>query len=58
MCLQYKFFENTVGKGKIAHDKQLLLSSLPPVFSTRFRTFFHFHKFEIIVCKLFQFGRV
>ena len=25
MCLQYKSFENTVGKGEIAHNKQFLL---------------------------------
>ena len=31
-CLQYKFFENTVGKGEIAHDEQFLL--FPTVFST------------------------
>ena len=24
-CLQYKSFENTVGKGKIAHSEQFLL---------------------------------
>ena len=33
MCLQYKSFENTVGKGKIAHNEQCLLF---PVFSTYF----------------------
>ena len=31
-CLQYKCFENTVGKGGIAHNKQFLL--YPTVFST------------------------
>ena len=31
MCLQYKSFENTVGKGEIAHNEQFLLF---PVFST------------------------
>ena len=25
MCLQYKSFENTVGKGEIAHHEQFLL---------------------------------
>ena len=29
-CLQYKSFENTAGKGEIAHNKQFLLF---PVFS-------------------------
>ena len=31
-CLQYKFFENTVGKGEIARNEQFLL--FPTVFST------------------------
>ena len=30
MCLQYKSFENTVGKGEIAHNEQFLL--FPPCF--------------------------
>ena len=42
-CLQYKSFENTVGKGEIAHNGEL--SAI-------------FIKFEIVVCKLFQFERV
>ena len=53
MCLQYKPFENTVGKGEIARNEQFLLFSvfyllgeLPAIFI----------KFEIVVCKLFQFG--
>ena len=32
MCLQYKSFENTVGKGEIARNEQFLL--FPTVFST------------------------
>ena len=28
MCLQYKSFENTVGKGEIAHNKQFFLFHL------------------------------
>ena len=55
MCLQYNSFENTVGKGEIARNEQFLLF---PVFSTRFNNFFIVIKFEIVVCKLFQFGRV
>ena len=39
-------FENTVGKGEIAHNEQFLL--FPQCFV----------EFEIVVCKLFQFGRV
>ena len=31
-CLQNKSFENTVGKGEIAHDEEFLL--FPQVFST------------------------
>ena len=31
MCLQYKSFENTVGKGEIAHDEQFLV--LPQCFT-------------------------
>ena len=45
-------FENTVGKGEIARDEQFLLS--PQCFPPIWRTF----KFEIVICKLFQFGRV
>ena len=41
-CLQYKSFENTVGKGENA------LGQLSAIFN----------KFEMVVCKLFQFGRL
>ena len=34
-CLQYKSFENTVGKGEIARNEQFLLF---PVFSTLFES--------------------
>ena len=56
MCLQYKCY-NTVGKGDIAHNEQ----HLP--FSTVFSIILGelsaiFVKFEIVVCKLFQFGTV
>ena len=37
MCLQYKSFENTVGKGETARDEQLLLFSM--VFSTLLENF-------------------
>ena len=40
MCLQYKSFENTVGKGEIAHNKQFLL--FPPCFLTLSNTFLPF----------------
>ena len=56
-CLQYKYFEITVGKGEIARDEQFLL--FPTVFSTLLEASLHFFiKLKIVVCKLFQFGRV
>ena len=54
--LQYKYFENTVRKGEIAHNEQFLL--FPQSFLPIWRTFCHFHRIQIIVCKLFQSGRV
>ena len=55
--LQYKPFENNVGKGEIARNKQFLLFS--QCFSTCLKNLFSiFVKFEIVVCDLFQFGRV
>ena len=56
MCLQYKPFENTVGKGEIARNEQFLL--FPQCFLPVRRIFAICIKFEIVVCKLFQFGRV
>ena len=48
--------ENTAGKGEIARNKQFLLF---PVFSTHLEKLSAiFIKFKIVVCKLFQFGRV
>ena len=52
----YKSFENTVGKGEIGRNEQFLL--FPPLFSIFWRSLTIFIKFKIIVCKLFQFGRV
>ena len=46
-CLQYKSFENTVGKGEIAR-----------VFYPSGEIFIIFIEFETVVCKLFEFGRV
>ena len=53
MCLQYKSFENTVGKGEIAWNVQFLLfqKSFLPIGM-------NFIKFEIVVCKFFQFRSV
>ena len=41
-CLQYKSFENTVGKGEIARNEQFLL--FPQCFLPISRTFYHFHQ--------------
>ena len=41
-CLQYKSFENTVGKGQTARNEQFLL--FPQCFLTIWRTFCHFHQ--------------
>ena len=41
-CLQYKSFENTVGKGEIAHNEQFLL--FPQCFLSILRTLCHFHR--------------
>ena len=54
--LQYKSFENTVGKGEIARNEQFLI--FPQSFIPDGRTFSIFIKFEIVVCNLFQFRRV
>ena len=40
-CLQYKSFENTVGKGEIARNEQFLL--FPQCFLPICRTFYHFN---------------
>ena len=48
--LRNKPFENTVGKGEIAHNKQFFFFST--VFSTHCKTFCSFHQFEIVLCKL------
>ena len=41
-CLQYKSFENTVGKGEIARNEQFLL--FPQCFLPVWRTFCHIHQ--------------
>ena len=53
--LRYKSFVNTEGKGEIARNEQFLLFQL--CFLSFRRPFSHI-KFKIVVCKLFQFGRV
>ena len=57
-CLKYKsFVENTVGKGEIAGNEQFLLFPLS-VFYPFEKLSAIFVKFEIVVCKLFQYGSV
>ena len=45
ICLKYKSFENTVGKGEIAHNEQFLL--VPLCFLSFCKTFIHFHQKKI-----------
>ena len=55
-CLQYKSFENTVGKGKIVRNHQFLF---PKSVFHSYREFSAiFTKSKIVICKLFQPGRV
>ena len=54
-CLKYKYFENTVGKGEIARNKQFLL--FPQCFQRFWRTSAIFIKLKIVVCKHFEYGR-
>ena len=57
MCLQYKSFENTMEKGEIACNEQFLL--FPQCVFYQFEELSSILiKFEIVVCNLFQFGRV
>ena len=44
MCLQYKFFEVTMGKGEIAPNKQFLL--FPQCFLPFWRTFCYFRQIQ------------
>ena len=55
-CVQQKSLENTVGKGEIARYEQFLLFPQCFLLFGEISTFFI--KSKIIVCKLFQFGRV
>ena len=49
MCLQYKSFENSVGKGELACNWQFLL--IPTVLSTSFEELSAiFIKFKIVTC--------
>ena len=55
-CLQYKSFENTAGKGEIARNEQFSFSH--SVFYPFWKLPAIFIKFDIVVCILFEFGRV
>ena len=55
-ALGNKPLENTVGKGEIARNEQFLF--FPQCFLPVWIAFAIFVKFEIVVCKLFQFERV
>ena len=57
MCLQYKSTDNTAEKGEIALNEQFLLFP-HSVFVHSENSLPIFIKFEIVVCKLFEFGRV
>ena len=64
-CLQYKSFENTVGKGEFAHNKQFLLFS--QCFLPTLITFCHVRQisnlklsataFSLEVTKIFHLGK-
>ena len=56
MCLQYKSFENTVGKEEIAQTSNFSSSHI--VFYPFVEISAIFIKLEIVVCELFQFGPV
>ena len=53
MCGQYNSFENTVGKGGIARNLSFSHSLFYPLGETSAI----FNRYEIVVCKLFYFGR-
>ena len=55
-CLQYKSFENTVQKGKIARKRAI--SPFPSLFNLFGELSSIFIKFKIDFCKLFHFERV
>ena len=56
MCLQCKSFENTVGKGEIACQSNFSFSH--SVFYSLGELSAIFVKFEIVIYKLFLFGKV
>ena len=51
MCLQYKSFKNTAGKGEIARNFYTVFYSFGELSAI-------FIKFEIVICELFRFGGV
>ena len=48
LCVCSTCLENTAGKGDIVHNATLFSAELSVIFNT----------FEIVVCKLFQFGSI
>ena len=56
MCLQYKPLENTVGEGEISCKEKYLLFT--QCFVPIWRTFCHFHQFEIYLQTLLVWIRV
>ena len=54
MCMQYKSFENFLGKGEIARDEQYLI--FPHCFLLFFENSVILIKFEIVFFELFQFS--
>ena len=55
-CVQYKSFENTVGKGEIAQNEQFLL--FPQCFLLICITLCHFYQIWNCCLQFFQFGKV
>ena len=56
MCLQYKSFENTAGKGEIARNEYFSFS--PSVFYPSEKLSGILIEVKIVVCKLSEFGSV
>ena len=50
------FIKKTAGKGEIARNEEFVL--FPQCYLPFWRTFAIFMKFKIVVCRLFQFGKV
>ena len=53
MCLLYKYFENTLGKGDIACKEQFVFFPVFPILFVKLSAIFV--KLKIVLCKLFKF---